>query len=60
MYLISGQAHLRLQPAVALVAAHAKLRLYAVQGVVGKNAFVPQISVGRVPRGCFVRRSAVT
>ena len=47
MYLISGQAHLRLQPAVALVAAHAKLRLYAVQGVVGKDAFMPQISVGK-------------
>ena len=30
MYLISGQTHLRLQPAVALVAAHTKLRLYTV------------------------------
>ena len=47
MYLISGQSHLCLQPAVALVAAHAKLRLYAVQGVVGKDAFMPQISVGK-------------
>ena len=47
MYLISGQPHLRLQPTVALVAAHAKLRLYAVQGMVSKDAFMPQISVGK-------------
>ena len=47
MYLISGQSHLRLQPTVALVAAHAKLRLYAVQGMVSKDAFMPQISVGK-------------
>ena len=51
MYLISGQPHLRLQPAVALVTAHAKLHLYAVQCVVGKNAFVPQISVGKGAKG---------
>ena len=47
MYLISGQPHLRLQPTIALVAAHAKLRLYAVQGMVSKDAFMPQISVGK-------------
>lgn len=58
MYLISGQAHLRLQPAVALVAAHTKLRLYTVQCMVGKNAFVPQISVGKGAKGLF--RAAVS
>ena len=47
MYLISGQPHLRLQPTVALVAAHAKLRLYTVQGVVGKDTFMPQVTVGK-------------
>lgn len=57
MYLISGQSHLCLQPAVALVAAHAKLRLYAVQGVVGKDAFMPQISVGKGAKGLL--RAAV-
>ena len=51
MYLISGQTHLRLQPAVALVATHTKLRLYTVQCMVGKNAFVPQISVGKGAEG---------
>ena len=58
MYLISGQAHLRLQPAVTLVAAHTKLSLYTVQCMVGKNAFVPQISVGKGAKGLF--RAAVT
>ena len=47
MYLISGQSHLRLQPAVTLVSVHAKLCLYTVQCMVGKNAFMPQISVGK-------------
>ena len=58
MYLISGQAHLRLQPAVTLVAAHTKLSLYTVQCMVGKNAFVPQISVGKGAKGLF--RAAVS
>ena len=60
MYLISGQAHLRLQPAVALVAAHTKLRLYTVQCMVGKNAFVPQISVGKGAKGLFRAAVSVT
>lgn len=47
MYLISGQPHLRLQPAVTLVAVHAELRLYTVQGVVGKDTFMPQVTVGK-------------
>lgn len=58
MYLISGQTHLRLQPAVALVATHTKLRLYTVQCMVGKNAFVPQISVGKGAEGLL--RAAVS
>ena len=58
MYLISGQAHLRLQPAVTLVAAHTKLSLYTVQCMVGKNAFVPQISVGKGAKGLF--RAAIS
>ena len=58
MYLISGQPHLRLQPTVALVAAHAKLRLYAVQGIVSKDACMPQISVGKGAEGLL--RAAVS
>ena len=58
MYLISGQTHLRLQPAVTLVAAHTKLRLYTVQGVVGKDTFMPQISVGNGAEGLL--RAAVS
>lgn len=58
MYLISGQTHLRLKPAVALVTAHSKLCLYAVQRMMGENTFVTQISVGKGAEGLF--RAAVS
>ena len=49
MYLISGQPHLRLQPAVTLVAVHAELRLYTVQGVVDLVILVMTIGADRKP-----------